>query len=53
MQFVFLFCFVDVKESNPIWERIILWIIIVILIVPACFGVRDFVVWIKKGNYPY
>ena len=52
MKFVFLFCFVDVKESNPGLEIIIHWIIIVILIVPACFGIRDFVVWIK-GNYPY
>jgi uncharacterized membrane protein len=28
MQFVFLFCFVDVKESNTRWETIIPWIIL-------------------------
>jgi hypothetical protein len=56
MKFVFLFCFVDVKDSNPNWIIIIPLIItcctVIILIGPACFGVPNFVVYIK-GNYPY
>ena len=47
-----LFCFVDVKDSNSRWEIIMPSIIIAILIVPACFGVHNCVVYIK-GNYPY
>jgi hypothetical protein len=56
MKFVFLFCFVDVKESNPGLEIIIPLIItccmVIILIVPAGFGAPICVAGIK-GNYPY
>jgi hypothetical protein len=53
MQFVFLFCFVDVKESNTRWETIIPWIITICVIgVGVGVGVYRYVAY-KKGNYPY